>query len=58
MGLQIDDSIMSINKETVDVWNISSVLKEDIGKDIEIAFMRGKKKMIVKGTCPKDNCIL
>lgn len=58
MGLQIDDSIVSINNETVDVWNVSSVLKKDIGKDIEIAFMRGKKKMIVKGTCPKDNCIL
>jgi len=42
----------------VDVWNIGSVLKKNIGKDITTVFERNNKKVLTKEHCPADNCIL
>lgn len=58
MGLSWWDTIISINNEAVDVWNIGSVLKKNIGKDITTVFERNNKKVLTKEHCPADNCIL
>ncbi len=58
MGLVSWDTIISINNEPVDVWNIGSVLKTNIGKDITVLFSRDEKKIITETHCPVDNCIL
>lgn len=58
MGLLSWDTIISINNEPVDVWNIGSVLKKNIGKDISLLFERDNKKVITKEHCPTDSCIL
>lgn len=58
MGLFSGDTILSINNEPVDVWNIGSVLKTNIGKDIVVLLSRDEKKVIAETHCPVDNCIL
>jgi len=58
MWLMSGDTVLSINNEPVDVWNIGSVLKKYIDKDISLVFSRDNKKIISKAHCPADNCIL
>ncbi len=58
MGLASWDTILSINNEPVDVWNIGNVLKNNIDKDISVLIMRDSKKIITQAHCPMDNCIL
>ena len=58
MGLMSWDTVVSINNEPVDVWNIGSTLKKYIGKDIALLFTRGNKKVLAQAHCPVDNCIL
>ncbi|MFA7298047.1 MAG: site-2 protease family protein [Candidatus Absconditabacterales bacterium] len=58
MGLTSGDTVISINNDLVDVWNIGSVLKKNIGKDIVLVFERNNIKIISKEHCPVDNCIL
>jgi len=58
MGLLSWDTIISINDDLVDVWNIWNILKKNIDKDIQIVFTRDEKKTTTEGHCPVDNCIL
>jgi len=58
MGLTSGDTILSINNDPVDVWNIGTVLKKNIDKDISIIFERNNTKILAKEHCPADNCIL
>jgi len=58
MGIISWDTILSINNETVDIRNIGTVLKENIGKDITVGLTRNHKKINTKAHCPADNCIL
>lgn len=58
IGLLSWDTITSINNESVDLWNIGTVLKKNINKDIAVAFTRNHKNIIAKTQCPADNCIL
>ncbi len=52
------DTILSINKTPVDIWNIGTVLKENIDKNIDVKFSRKNKTMQANARCPVDNCIL
>lgn len=52
------DTILSINDTAVDIWNIGTVLKENIDKDIAVKFMRKNKKITANAKCPIDSCIL
>lgn len=58
MGLLSGDTILSINEEPVDVWNIGSVLKKHIDKDIVVLFTRNNKKIVANAHCPADSCVL
>ncbi len=58
MGLISGDTVVSINNEPVNVWNIWSVLKGNINKEIVLVFARDSKKVVTKAQCPADNCIL
>lgn len=58
IGLISWDTIQTINKEAIDVRNIGSILKKNIGKDITIVFERAHKKISTQTHCPEDNCIL
>ncbi len=58
IGLLSGDTILSINSDPVDVWNIWSVLKKYINQNISVLFTRGGKNIIAKTECPVDNCIL
>ncbi|MCX6823891.1 MAG: site-2 protease family protein [candidate division SR1 bacterium] len=58
MGLMSGDTVVSINNEKVDIWNIGGVLKKYIDKDITLSFTRNNKKLSANAHCPADNCIL
>ncbi len=58
MGLLSWDTVLSINDEPVDIRNIGSVLKKNIGKDITVLFTREQKNITTQTHCPIDNCIL
>ena len=58
LGLMSGDTVLSINSIPVDIWNIGTVLKENIGKDIAVQFARKGKKITSNAECPADSCIL
>lgn len=58
IGLLSGDTLLAINDQQVDVRNIGRILNENIDKDITVAFMRDHRKLLVKGYCPKDACVL
>jgi len=58
MWLLSGDTIISINGDIVDVWNIGNILKKNINNDIAIVFKRNNKTTITQWHCPEDNCIL
>ncbi len=52
------DIITNINAEAVNAWNIWVVLKENIGQNINIAYIRNWKRSVTATQCPEDSCIL
>ena len=58
MGLRSWDTILTINNNDVDVRNIGTVLKDNIGKDITVRYMRNHTTANAKAHCPEDNCLL
>ena len=58
MGIISGDILKTINGDQVNVANIGTVLKADIGKNIKIVYLRGKKTLVASGVCGQDDCIL
>lgn len=58
MGLRSGDTVLAINNIDVDVRNIGTILKQNIGQDITVRYMRNKSINTAKAHCPADNCIL
>lgn len=52
------DVFQKINWESVNVWNVSSVLKWLIWQDVEIEYTRDWAEMTVSTHCPDDSCVL
>lgn len=52
------DIITNINADQVNAWNVWSVLKSNIWKDINIAYTRDWAKKVASSTCPEDSCVL
>ncbi len=58
LGFQSGDIIHKINEIDVHAWNIWLILKENIGKEINISYKRDQKINLVNTECPQDNCVL
>ncbi len=58
MGIKPGDTILSINGEKINVINIGMVLRNRIGKTLEVSYQRGKKTLIGRWMCAEDDCIL
>lgn len=58
MGLLSWDTIIAINDTPVDVRNISTILKQNIDKDINVVYTRKAKTNSAQAHCPTDNCVL
>ncbi len=58
MGLLSWDTIIAINDTPVDVRNISSILKQNIDKDINVVYTRDTKTNSAQAHCPAESCIL
>lgn len=58
LGFMTWDTITNINLQQVNARNIWAVLKDNIGKDINISYNRAWTPKVVSTTCPEDNCIL
>lgn len=58
LGIMSGDTIIRINDTQVNEWNLSSVLKNNIGGNLSINYSRNWKSKTVSWICPKDNCIL
>jgi len=58
LGFQSWDIINKINEIDVNAWNIWVALKENIGNEINISYVRDNKTSSVLWNCPEDNCIL
>ncbi len=52
------DIITNINADAVNARNIWLILKENIWKNINIAYTRNWSKKVVSSQCPEDSCIL
>lgn len=52
------DVITHINSNQVNARNIWLILKDNIGKDINIAYNRNWLQNVFSTSCPEDNCIL
>lgn len=52
------DIINKINDVDVNARNIWLILKENIGNQINISYIRDNKSDSILWTCPEDNCIL
>ncbi len=58
MWIQSWDILRTINGEHVNVVNVGLLLKKNIGKNLSIAYQRGKKMLVGKWICGEDDCIL
>lgn len=58
LGLQSGDIVNKINDIDVNAWNIWLILKDNIGKKIDISYQRDQKSHLISTECPEDNCIL
>ncbi|HRX63493.1 MAG TPA: site-2 protease family protein [Candidatus Absconditabacterales bacterium] len=58
LGIQTGDIITNINENSVNVRNVGSVLKENIGENIDIHYTRANTKNIISSKCGEEDCIL
>lgn len=58
LGIATWDIITQINDAQVNWWNLSSVLKRNIGGKISLTYIRNGKSKTVNGTCAQDSCML
>lgn len=58
MWLQSWDVFNTINDMSVNVWNVSTVLKDLIWKDVNIVYTRDGVSNEVSTHCPQDKCVL
>ena len=58
MGIMSGDIIENINGITINQRNLNTMLKEHIGGDISVSYLRKGKTTTVTGSCAMDNCIL
>jgi len=52
------DIITNINADAINARNVWVVLKNNIWKKINIAYIRNNHKKVVSSQCPEDNCVL
>ncbi len=52
------DTILAINQVDVDSNTLWEVLKNNIGKDVEIKYLSNNEEVFATITCPEDNCLL
>lgn len=52
------DVVSKINDTPINAWNIWVVLKDNIGKEINIDYTRNNKSFSAIWVCPEDSCIL
>lgn len=58
MGMQADDTIVSINETQVSNTTIQKTLQGNIGQEIRVVVSRGGVEQTLTATCPQDECLL
>lgn len=58
MGIQSGDILRTINKKPVNIMNVNTILKDAIGKDLQITLQRGNKMLIKNWSCGEEDCLL
>ncbi len=58
VGLKDGDIIKEVNGVHIEASNLSQVLKDSIGKNLNFLVLRDGDQINLKWTCPDDNCFL
>lgn len=58
LWLQPGDRIVSVNGDIVTPLNLSTALRDAIGKSLTITIERNEQQQLLIGQCPEDDCIL